>query len=66
MLNNKVFSFLQETREELNKVIWPSREQTIRYTVLVVIVAVSVGLFLGGIDYILTQVTTFLLSTYGR
>lgn len=58
-----VFNFLNEVREELGKVAWPSREQTIRYTILVVIVAVGVGLFLGGLDYILTAVTAFLLKT---
>lgn len=62
----KIISFFAETREELGKVIWPSREQTIRYTTLVVIVAVVVGLFLGGIDYVLTTLTDFLLQTYGR
>lgn len=58
----KVISFFQETKEELGKVIWPSREQTIRYTVLVVLVAVSVGLFLGGVDFVLTKLTDFLIN----
>ncbi len=59
-------SFLKEVKEELGKVAWPSREQTIRYTVLVVIVAVGVGIFLGGLDYILTAVTAFLLGRFGK
>ena len=42
-----IISFLKEVKEELAKVAWPSREQTIRYTVLVIIVAVVVGVFLG-------------------
>lgn len=57
-----VVTFLKEVREELSKVAWPTREQTIRYTVLVIIVAVGVGLFLGGLDYILTKLTAFLLG----
>ncbi len=61
-----VINFLKEVKEELTKVAWPSREQTIRYTVLVIIVAVTVGLFLGGLDYILTSVTAFILRHYGR
>ncbi len=56
-------SFLKEVKEELGKVAWPSREQTIRYTILVIIVAVAVGLFLGGLDYILTALTAVLLGT---
>lgn len=61
-----IIAFLNEVKEELTKVAWPSREQTIRYTVLVVIVAVVVGLFLGGLDYILTAITQFILENYGR
>lgn len=61
-----VISFLKEVREELSKVAWPSREQTIRYTILVVIVAVVVGALLGGLDYILTLVTAYILENYGR
>lgn len=57
-----VITFLSEVREELAKVAWPSREQTVRYTVLVVSVAVAVGLFLGGLDYLLTLLTSFLLK----
>ncbi len=61
-----IINFLNEVKEELYKVAWPSREQTIRYTILVIIVAVAVGLFLGGLDYILTAITAFLLKQYGR
>ena len=61
-----VINFLKEVKEELAKVTWPNREQTIRYTVLVIIVAVAVGLFLGGLDYILTGITAFILENYGR
>lgn len=56
-----IFVFFKEVKEELEKVAWPSREQTIRYTILVIIVAVAVGLFLGGLDYVLTALTAFLL-----
>lgn len=57
-----IFSFLKGVKEELLKVTWPSREQTIRYTILIIIVAIAVGLFLGGLDYILTALTAFLLQ----
>lgn len=61
-----IFSFLKEVREELGKVAWPTREQTIRYTVLVILVAVVVGIFLGGLDFLLTRLTAFVLEHYGR
>ena len=59
-------NFLKEVREELAKVAWPNREQTIRYTILVIIVAVAVGVFLGGLDYILTLATAFILENFKK
>ena len=61
-----IFVFLKEVKEELFKVAWPSRKQIIRYTVLVIAVTVAVGAFLGGLDYILTLLTSFILNNYGR
>lgn len=58
----KPLLFLQEVREELDKVVWPTREQTIRYTILVIIVTVAVGLILGGLDYVLTLFTSFIIN----
>ena len=63
---DKPLNFLKEVGEELAKVAWPTREQTIRYTVLVIIIAVVTGLFLGGLDYILTALTSFILENYGQ
>lgn len=59
-------SFLKEVYEQLRQVTWPTRRQTIKFTALVVIVSVAVGLFLGGLDYILTKVTAILIQKYGR
>lgn len=44
--------YLRESRIELKKVTWPSREQTINLTVVVVVVCVVIALFLGGIDWV--------------
>lgn len=63
---NKPFGFLKEVKEELLKVAWPTRNQIIKYTVLVITVVLVVGLFLGGLDYLLTILTDFLLKNYGK
>jgi len=36
----------------MKKVNWPTREQTLRYTLIVLGVSVAVALFLGGMDFI--------------
>lgn len=53
--DNRLGRYLKESREELRKVIWPSRAETVRHTLLVIVISVSVAVFLGVIDYALTQ-----------
>ena len=45
--------FLKEARAEMTKVVWPSRQETIRITIAVLSLVVAV--FLGLVDYGLTQ-----------
>lgn len=63
---DKPITFLKEVQAELSKVVWPTREQTIRYSILVIAVAVVVGLALGGLDYGLTLLQDYILKNYGR
>lgn len=42
--------FLMDIINELRKVVWPSREDTIHLTVVVVVVSIILGAVLGGID----------------
>jgi preprotein translocase subunit SecE len=43
--------FLREVRNELKKVAWPSRQEVITYTVVVLVSTVFVTLFVFGLDY---------------
>ena len=45
------FRFIGETIAELKKVVWLTRREAAYLTLLVLIVAVTVGLVLGAIDY---------------
>ncbi len=45
------FRFISEIIAELKKVVWLSRREAAYLTVLVLIVAISVGIVLGAIDY---------------
>ena len=48
---NVVTKFIKEAQDELRKVNWPSREQAINYTLIVIGVSITVAFFLGGLDY---------------
>ena len=50
---NKLFRYLRESKEELNKVTWPTQKQTVRYSILVVAVSLALALYFGVIDYLL-------------
>jgi len=55
-------TFIQETIAELRKSVWPSREETARLTVVVIVLAGVLAAFLAGLDTILDFVfATFVL-----
>ena len=43
-------AWVQDIASELRKVTWPTREETIYLTTVVIIVSLTVGAILGGID----------------
>ncbi len=48
----KLLQFLKEARVELKKVSWPSRNEIIGSTTLVIVVSILAGLFLGLLDVV--------------
>lgn len=44
-----------EIIDELKKVSWPSREQTIRLTTIVIVISLIIGLYVGIIDVLLAK-----------
>jgi preprotein translocase subunit SecE len=48
---NKITQFFKEAKVELYKVNWPSKNQLINYTLMVIGVSVAVAVFLGTLDY---------------
>lgn len=46
-----IFQFLLEVKSELSKVIWPSRGETVRYTLTVVGFSIAVAVILGAGDF---------------
>jgi len=47
----KIQVFLKEVYVELRKTNWLSRNEILRYTILVLAVTIVVAAFLGGLDY---------------
>ena len=51
-----VTDYLRDVRGELRHVSWPSRKQTINYTIIVLIISIVTGLFLGFLDFVFSTV----------
>lgn len=54
--------FIKEVKAELGKVIWPSKEELIRLTFVVIIISVVIGIYIGGLDLVLTKLTDVLVK----
>jgi preprotein translocase subunit SecE len=52
----RTVTFLQEVWAELKKVHWPSRKETYAATVVVVVIVALVAVYLGTVDFLLSQV----------
>ena len=48
-------TYIKESKAEFSKVVWPSRQETQRLTILVIIVSIIVGAYIAGLDAILTK-----------
>lgn len=54
--------FVREAYDEVRKVTWPKRDEIIRLTVSVIIIAAIVGIFLGSIDFLLTKILQIIVK----
>lgn len=57
-----VVKYLQEVRTELSKVVWPKREEVIKLTLIVLIISVIVGLWVGSLDFVFTKLLEILVA----
>jgi preprotein translocase subunit SecE len=57
-----VREFIYDTRTELKKVVWPTREQAMNLTGLVIAVAVAVAAFIGVADLVLQRLFQLLIG----
>lgn len=50
-MTNRIVTFLQESKQELKRVNWPTKDETKRYTLFVILFSLAFALFLGLLDY---------------
>jgi len=59
---NKLIAYLKEVKLELNKVVWPKKDEVVRLTLLVFAFSAIVALYLGGLDYLFTKLLEGLVT----
>jgi preprotein translocase subunit SecE len=62
---NAVVRYYRETVGELRKVVWPTREEALRLTYIVLIVITAMAIVLGSADYVFGLFVRFLIGLGG-
>ena len=57
-------NYLRESKQELEKVTWPSRKDTIRYSIITVVLTTLMALYFGALDFGLNEGFNALLQAY--
>lgn len=55
-------TYLKNVRAEMAHVVWPDRNQTVRNTVLIIVLSALVALLITGLDYVFTGVVTRIIG----
>ena len=61
-VRKKVVRFFKEIKTELKKVVWPTRNQLINYTITVLFTCLVVGAIIWIVDFGLAKIIGFILT----
>jgi len=56
-----IFSYIKETKGELVHVNWPSRRESIIFTIVVIIVSIITSVFLGFFDLVFSKLLNLII-----
>lgn len=54
--------YVKNSYAELRKVTWPSRQEAMRSTGIVILFSTVVAIFLGALDYVFNQLLNYLIA----
>ncbi|MBC7221405.1 preprotein translocase subunit SecE [Candidatus Bipolaricaulota bacterium] len=58
----RVREYFASVRAEVSRVSWPSRKEVVTFTVLVILLTVALGLYLGLVDLVLQHLLRLLVT----
>lgn len=59
---NKIQKWWRETVGELRKVTWPTKEEALKMTKIVIVVVLATAVFLGVVDFVFSRLVGLLLG----
>jgi len=62
MASNSPVEFLRQVRQEVGKVTWPTRRETLQTTVMVFLMVILAALFFFAVDFVLGHAVRYILS----
>ena len=65
MLGQNLLGFAKDSRMEVRKVVWPTRQETVQTTLMVIVAVILIGIFLWLIDMVLAEAIQMLTGTGG-
>lgn len=58
----RISEYLKDTRGEIRKVSWPTRQQATKLTLIVLAVTIMMALFLGALDLVFSSLVRLVIS----
>jgi len=59
---NRIVRYFKETRAELRKVTWPTRQEATNLSLIVLAVTVAMAIFLGAVDLLFATLIRLIVS----
>lgn len=57
----RFINYIKESKSEMQHVSWPTKKQTIAYTILVLLISLIISLYLGFFDFIFSKILSFII-----
>lgn len=57
-------NYLKATAAEMKQVKWPTRQQALFYTALVIVISVLTALYAGAFDYVFGEIINYIVNNF--
>lgn len=58
----RLLNYIKGSQQELKKVVWPTKKEVTRNTIIVIVFSLGMAVFLGAVDYILSLLVDMIIQ----